>query len=1093
VGAGISASDLTVSRTGVDLLITHSNGRDQLRVQGWYADGNAQWLSLQFSDDTHLSAGQLTEAGLTVHASPAGDTLRGLAAYPNTLLGGAGNDAITGGYLGDVLSGGMGNDLLAGGAGDDTYVYNIGDGVDTILDTATVTGPNSLVFGPAITPDMLSLGLGSLLIRVGTDGGAIRLQSFDPNNVYGSHAIENFRFADGERLTYADLIARGFDLFGTEGDDTITGTSVTDRIDGLAGDDRLLGGAGSDTYVFGPGSGQDLIREAAASGDMDTLQVLANPGDVRVTREAANVVVSLAATTDRVAIDWYTDPGARIERVVFADGTTWDAATLEAQVEGAVNRPPVVVNPLADRSATEDTAFSFAVPADTFVDPDAGDTLSYSAALTDGSPLPAWLTFEPMTRTFSGTPLNANVGTIGIRVTVTDRGSLNASDEFCLTVINTNDPPTVATPIPAQTATEDLAFSFTIPEGAFQDVDGDELTYALPIFLILPGWLGFDASTGTFFGTPLNEDVGTITVSVEARDGGLSPATASFALTVLNTNDAPQVVEAHPPAIIQEGTPYSETVRDLFWDPDLDDVLTYRAKLGDGSPLPDWLAFDPETASFSGTPGPAGMGFWRIRITATDAGGLSAFTFLELTVTPQPGVVLTGTAGADTLIGRSGNDVIDGLRGPDTMIGMHGDDTYYVDNPSDLVLELPAQGNDSVFSSIDYTLPANVENLTLTGGAKINGTGNALANLLVGNGNNNVLSGGEGDDTLDGGAGSDKMIGGGGNDTYIVDNDGDRIVESANGGIDTVLSRISLTLGADVENLILLGSAALKGKGNAADNALVGNTAANELSGEDGNDLLQGGAGGDKLAGGSGNDILQGEDGDDSLDEGSGNGMLDGGAGRDSLKSGSGNDLLIGGTGDDLLTPGSGADVIAFNLGDGQDTVKAGGGADNTLSLGGGIRYADLSFARSGNNLVLNIGAGDGLAFVNWYSSSANRSVLNLQVIAEAMAEFDAGSADPLLNRKVQQFDFQALAAAFDAAGQVSGWALTDALLDAHLAGSDTEALGGDLAYQYGLNNTLSGIGLDAAQDVLNAPQFGVRTQALRPLEQLQQGQLRLA
>ena len=68
-----------------------------------------------------------------------------------------------------------------------------------------------------------------------------------------------------------------------------------------------------------------------------------------------------------------------------------------------------------------------------------------------------------------------------------------------------------------------------------------------------------------------------------------------------------------------------------------------------------------------------------------------------------------------------------------------------------------------------------------------------------------------------------------------------------------------------------------------------------------------------------------------------------------------------------------------------------------------------------------------------------------------------------------------------------------NALLDAHLAGSDSEAIGGDLAYQYGLNGTLAGIGLTAAQEVLNAPQFGAAPQALRPLAGLQQGQYRLS
>ena len=81
----------------------------------------------------------------------------------------------------------------------------------------------------------------------------------------------------------------------------------------------------------------------------------------------------------------------------------------------------------------------------------------------------------------------------------------------------------------------------------------------------------------------------------------------------------------------------------------------------------------------------------------------------------------------------------------------------------------------------------------------------------------------------------------------------------------------------------------------------------------------------------------------------------------------------------------------------------------------------------------------------------------------------------------------------FSPAGQVDHRSLTNALLDAHLGGSDSEAMGGDLAYQYRVNGMLSGIGASAAQDVLNAPQFGAGTQTLRPLDELQQGPNRLS
>jgi Ca2+-binding RTX toxin-like protein len=273
---------------------------------------------------------------------------------------------------------------------------------------------------------------------------------------------------------------------------------------------------------------------------------------------------------------------------------------------------------------------------------------------------------------------------------------------------------------------------------------------------------------------------------------------------------------------------------------------------------------------------------------------------------------------------------------------------------------------------------------------------------------------------------------------------------------------------------MLTGTAAINGTGNNLTNFLVGNSAINALSG------------------GAGNDILQGLAGDDNVSDTSGNAMLDGGGGNDTLTGGSGNELLVGGAGNDTLTTGTGADVIAFNAANGQDLVNSSTGTDNTLSLGGGIRYSDLSFTKSANNLVLKTGGTDKLTFKDWYVAG-NRSVSTLQLIVESMAAFSPGGADPLLDNKVETFDFAALANAFDAAGQVNQWSLMNALLDMHLSGSDTEAVGGDLAYQYGLNRTFTGIGLTPAQDVLNAPQFGTGAQTLRPITELQHGQIRLS
>jgi Ca2+-binding RTX toxin-like protein len=127
---------------------------------------------------------------------------------------------------------------------------------------------------------------------------------------------------------------------------------------------------------------------------------------------------------------------------------------------------------------------------------------------------------------------------------------------------------------------------------------------------------------------------------------------------------------------------------------------------------------------------------------------------------------LTGNSAANQLNGGLGNDTLDGKAGADNMIGGLGNDNYIVDNAGDIVTENLNEGTDKISSSITRTLPANVENLTLTGTSVINGNGNGLANILIGNSAANQLSGGANNDTLDGGTGNNTLTGGGGQDTF---------------------------------------------------------------------------------------------------------------------------------------------------------------------------------------------------------------------------------------------------------------------------------------------------------------------------------------
>ena len=205
------------------------------------------------------------------------------------------------------------------------------------------------------------------------------------------------------------------------------------------------------------------------------------------------------------------------------------------------NDAPTVANAIADQTATEDSAFSVQFDADVFADVDEGDSFTYTATLSDGSALPSWLSFNADTRTFSGTPLNANVGVLAVKVIATDSSSATVSDTFNITVGNTNDAPTVANAIADQTIAEDSALSFQFSSEVFSDVDeGDSFTYTATLSdgSALPSWLSFDADTRTFSGTPLNANVGVLAVKVIATDGSSSAITDTFNLTVTNTNDA---------------------------------------------------------------------------------------------------------------------------------------------------------------------------------------------------------------------------------------------------------------------------------------------------------------------------------------------------------------------------------------------------------------------------------------------------------------------------------------------------------------------------------------------------------------------------
>ena len=909
------------------------------------------------------------------------------------------------------------DDLLIGGQGNDTYVLfnaaetlfeSAGEGVDTVRSTVDYTLGDNL--------ENLTM-----LEKFVTTSWAIQGVGNDLDNVLVGNVSGNI-------------------LRGEGGDDTLSGgPSVSTSSFNPAeepvnpGNDLLIGGAGNDTYLFNRGDGFDTIQDASVLGAGNRIQFGADitRTDLTFTQNQTARTLTIQAGssgTDQLILTDFDPTNANgslvAETLVFADGSTASLATLLGR---PVNHTPTVATPLADQTLPEDAPFSVVLPANMFADEDSGDMLTLSTSLADGTALPAWLTFDAMTGTYIGTPDDAQVGTVDLKVTATDTGNLSVSDVFTLTVTNVNEAPMVAVPLADQTTLEDTAFSFTVPAPTFVDVDqvhGDTLMYSASLQGggSLPAWLSVDPLTHTFSGTPLNSDVGMLDITVTATDQGNLSASTGFTLAIQNVNDAPTVAVPIADQTAAEDSAFTLTVPvTTFTDVELThgDVLTCSATLDDGNPLPAWLSFNSITRTFSGTPGAGDGGTLQIAVIGTDTGNLNATDTFALVISgPRPLTLvgtagndvltggrgddtLSGLAGNDTLQGGQGHDLLDGGTGTDTMQGGIGNDIYIVDVSGDVVTELVGEGTDTVQSSIPYTLGANVENLTLTGTANLNGTGNVMNNILTGNGGTNVLTGGAG------------------NDTYMV-GAGDTVVEHAGGGTDTVQSSVAWTLSLNVENLTLTGTANINGTGSSANNVLIGNSGNNTLDSGSGNDAVDGGDGNDSLLGGSGNDTLLGGLGTDTLNAGSGNDVLNGGDGTDTLDGGSGDDQLLGGAGNDALTGGSGADLVTggagndqltggsgndsynFSRGDGQDTVIDADpfpwNQDRAL-FGETINPLDLVISRQANDLRLAIhGSSDQITVQNWYLSTNNR-----------IETIKAGNGQTLLNTQVDQL-IQAMA-----------------------------------------------------------------------------------
>ncbi|MFM0183997.1 calcium-binding protein [Paraburkholderia aspalathi] len=338
--ADIRPEDVTVRRDGqgYDLLLTISGSNNVLRVKSqFFQSGGSSVFGYGIEQFKFADGTIWTKQDVALMA----------------LQGTPGNDVLVGYNGDDVLDGGAGNDLLIGGAGSDTYLFGRHSGNDTIEEAYDPNGKDTdvVLFDADIRPEDVTArrdGQGyDLLLTISGSNNVLRVKSqffqSGGSSVFG-YGIEQFKFADGTIWTKQDVALMA--LQGTPGNDVLVGYNGDDVLDGGAGNDLLIGGAGSDTYLFGRHSGNDTIEEAYDPNGKDTDVVLFDadikPGDVTVRRDgnSSDLLVTLSGSDNvlRIKMQFYESGSTLpygIEQFRFADGTTWDKATINAKAIAA--------------------------------------------------------------------------------------------------------------------------------------------------------------------------------------------------------------------------------------------------------------------------------------------------------------------------------------------------------------------------------------------------------------------------------------------------------------------------------------------------------------------------------------------------------------------------------------------------------------------------------------------------------------------------------------------------------------------------------------------------------------------------------------
>lgn len=683
--SGVTRDDLTFARDEFNLLVRIGSTNETITIAGYYFSDQYQVEQIVLDDGLVIDLTAIaTSLGL---AATAGD---------DTLIGGSSDDTLDGGGGDDLLVGGLGNDsYVVGHTSDDETVYESGGDADAIR-FADGIAPESVAFrrdGDDLIAEIGGVTRGAVTIKgqfSGDDVNRVEEFRFGDGTVIGWQEIEAY-LLDQNCTNGNDTI------LDYAGDDVINARGGDDTIIAGFGDDIIIGGAGRDTVVFSGRrseytvevvDGRTVVTDKSYY-DRDGTDILIGVENLQFAPNAGTttpVTVSLVANTAPVAgeaafagredhvlklqaadlLAHASDPdGDSLRLVSVSDAVGGTVALVNGVVTftptadftgeasfsytvtdsagatsmavakvavAAVNDAPVSAGVLANMASAEDAPFRYTLPAGVFTDVD-GDVLVLSATLADGNALPSWLSFDPASATFSGTPPQDFNGGLSVRVSASD-GSATAEQTFDITITAVNDAPVVTGAMAEMSVRADDVLIQSLPTDLFSDVDGDLLSYTVTLSdgMPLPTWLSFDPDSRALYGFPDRADVGTLTLRVTAADGSTSTST-EFTLTVNPGNTAPVVATPLADVASVEDAAISFTIpAGTFADAE-GDALALTATLSDGSPLPSWLAFDATAGTFSGQPPADFNGALAVKVTASD-GTYTAASSFALTVTP---------------------------------------------------------------------------------------------------------------------------------------------------------------------------------------------------------------------------------------------------------------------------------------------------------------------------------------------------------------------------------------------------------------------------------------------------------------------------